>query len=309
MKADLLLRKMVFAVAGNPMVRRSFEKYGMRCGVSRFVAGETLSESVEKVRRLNGQGLLATMDYLGESVSTTEQAKEAEIMIIRTLDTIRHERLYANVSVKLSQLGIAVDPDFCMESMCRILETARTGNNFVRIDMEDSTLTGRTIDTFNKLLERYGVRHVGIVIQSYLYRSWDDLSELGRLGANVRIVKGAYREPKEVAYPSKKDVDGQYVRLVKAHMERGCYTAAATHDETIIGIIKRFASERGIPPDRFEFQMLYGISGNLQHKLVREGYRVRVYTPFGKHWYPYFTRRIAERPANLLFVVKGMVRR
>ncbi|HZG79060.1 MAG TPA: proline dehydrogenase family protein, partial [Paenibacillus sp.] len=224
------------------------------------------------------------------------------------LRRIEERKLNANVSVKLTQLGLGIDPKLCESLMTRILTEAQRACNFVRIDMEDSSVTQATIDLFRKLLARYGRKRVGLVLQSYLYRTEEDRKLLGALGANLRIVKGAYKEPKEVAYPNKKDVDDSYVRLVEAHLLQGCYTAVATHDEVIIEKVIAFAQRQGIARDRFEFQMLYGIATSLQLRLAQEGYRVRVYTPFGEAWYPYFARRIAERPANVWFVAKGLFR-
>lgn len=308
MSWDGFLRSAVLTIAGNRAVRSFFQSYGMRLGVSRFVAAEQLEETLEAVLRLHRQGLMATLDYLGESVTERRLAVEAADQAVAVLRRIRERRLNANVSVKLTQLGLNIDPVFCEEQLVRILDEAEKTDNFVRIDMEDSSMTQATIELFVKQLERYGKRRVGLVLQSYLYRTEADRARLGALGANLRIVKGAYKEPKEVAYPDKRDVDNNYVRLVQAHLLEGAYTAVATHDEIIVEKVMHFVREQGITADQFEFQMLYGISASLQLRLVRAGYRVRVYTPFGEAWYPYFTRRIAERPANLWFVVKGMFR-
>nr|WP_275983938.1 proline dehydrogenase family protein [Paenibacillus hamazuiensis] len=291
------------------MVRRFFYKYGMKLGVGRFVASETLDGTVEKVKELNRQGLAVTLDYLGESVTDAGLAEEAANMVLRVLETIDRNRLDANVSVKLTQLGLLIDPALCSANMERIVTEAKSRGSFVWIDMEDSKVTSDTLGIYKGLLKRFGSRFVGIVIQSYLYRSIPDIRELGRLGAPIRIVKGAYKEPPEVAYPDKKDVDASYLKLARLHMGNGNYTAIATHDVSIVAEIKRYVRERGMGTDQFEFQMLYGISAGLQRQLAEEGYRVRVYTPFGEHWFPYFTRRIAERPANLWFVAKNLLRR
>jgi proline dehydrogenase len=306
---ESLLRKAIFAVAGNRRVRSIFEIYGMRVGVSRFVAAESLEDTVQRVQSLNGEGLMVTLDFLGESVANKALARQAADMVVLTMKTIRKYGLQANVSVKLTQLGLQIDPYFCLQNMHRITAKAKELGQFVRIDMEDSFVTGETLDIFQILLHKYGKEHIGIVIQSYLYRSEQDLRKLGAQQVNVRIVKGAYKESADVAFQSKKDVDANYMKLVERHMENGCYTAVATHDEKLIRKVKRFVDERKITRDRFEFQMLYGVAGKLQRRLVKEGYRVRIYTPFGKQWYPYFTRRIAERPANLWFVIKSMFRK
>jgi len=308
MALDNMLRGAVLSVAGNRVVRSFFRKYGMRLGVARFVASEQLEEALDVVLRLNRQGLMVTLDYLGESVTERALAEDAANQAVLTLRRIAERKLNANVSVKLTQLGLAIDPAFCEAMMSRILDEAERTGNFVRIDMEDSSVVQATVDLFEKLLKRYGPKRVGLVLQAYLYRTQADRARLGAQGVNVRIVKGAYKEPKEVAFPRKKDVDANYVRLVEAHLTQGCYTAVATHDEAIIKQTIQYARKKGIEPNRFEFQMLYGIASELQLRLVRDGYRVRVYTPFGEAWYPYFTRRIAERPANLWFVVKGMFR-
>ncbi|WP_274362268.1 proline dehydrogenase family protein [Paenibacillus thermotolerans] len=306
---DSFMRSAVLTVAGNPAVSGFFQKYGMKIGVARFVAAEQLEETIRVVRGLNEQGLMATLDYLGESVSDRRLAAAAADKAIEVLSAIRKHGLHSNLSVKLTQLGLAIDPEFCLEQMKRILDEAERTNNFVRIDMEDSPVTQVTIVLFVRLLQQYGKERVGLVLQSYLYRTQEDRERLGALGANLRIVKGAYKEPKEVAFPNKADVDANYVSLVEKHMLQGAYTAVATHDEAIIAKVIAFAKERGISRDRFEFQMLFGISTSLQLRLAGEGYRVRVYTPFGEMWYPYFTRRLAERPANVLFVLKGLFRK
>lgn len=306
---DRLLRKTVLMVADLAPVRWLFLKYGMKLGVDRFVAAETLPETLEKVRGLNEEGMLVTLDYLGENVLDPGQAEETAALISSLFPAIEQHSLQANVSVKLTQLGLKLDPGLCLKHMERIVNAAAAHRNFVRIDMEDSSVTQETIDVFRSLLNRVGTKRVGLVLQSYLYRSERDAERLGGADQlNLRIVKGAYREPPDVAYPDKRDVDAAYVRLVQEHLTRGGYAAVATHDPEIIEKILMFTKSSGISRDRFEFQMLYGIAGELQRKLVQDGYRVRIYTPFGNLWYPYFTRRIAERPANLWFVAKHMLR-
>jgi proline dehydrogenase len=306
---DTLLRKIVLAAASRRLVSRLFQKYGMKLGVRRFVAAETVEDTVDAIKRLNGDGLMATLDYLGESVTDRSAAIDAAQAIKGLFQMIHDHRLDANVSVKLTQLGLNIDEHFCLQNMDEIVAEAVKYNNFVRIDMEDSGVTQLTIDLFEKLLDKYGKDRVGLVIQSYLYRSAKDAKRLAQRGVNLRIVKGAYNEPRTVAYPAKRDVDESYRSLVQNHLARGCYTAIATHDTRIIKDTLRFIEQRNIPRTQFEFQMLYGIASGLQRELADEGYRVRVYTPFGRHWYPYFTRRIAERPANMLFVLKGVLRK
>lgn len=296
-------------VANTRAVSGLFRKYGMRMGVARFVAAERLEETLNIVSRLNRQGLLVTLDYLGESVHESEAAVKAADQAILMLRRIQEQRLSSNISVKLTQLGLCIDRALCLQQMRRILDEAVRTDNFVRIDMEDSSVTEATIDLFEELLVQYGAKRVGLVLQSYLYRSAGDRQRLGKRRANLRIVKGAYKESKEAAYPAKADVDENFKRLVEAHLRQGCYTAIATHDERLIQHVLSFVSRRQIPKERFEFQMLFGIAASRQLKLAKQGYRVRVYTPFGEQWYPYFTRRIAERPANLLFVVRGFFRK
>ncbi|MEI7027426.1 proline dehydrogenase family protein [Paenibacillus sp. y28] len=308
MGVDLLFRKAVLSTAQRPRVRRWFEKHGMNWGVQRFVAGRTLEEAIGRVRRMNRDGLLVTLDFLGESVEDREQAAAVGQVILEMLDEMNRRRLKCNISLKLSQLGLLVDEQLCREQLETIVGRAKDEGNFVRIDMEDSMLTDRTLSLFKHLLELYGPMHVGTVLQSYLYRSEQDAEELTALGANLRIVKGAYREPKQIAYASKEAVDASYLRLVNMSLDRGRYVAVATHDSKLIDRVIRYTQEQHIPSDRFEFQMLYGIAGGLQRQLADAGYRVRVYTPFGEQWYPYFSRRIAERPANLWFVVKNLWR-
>lgn len=304
-----LFRRAVLRLSEQELIKRWFQKYGMRLGVSRFVAAETLEEALVKVRKLNEQGLAATMDYLGESVLDPRLADEAAKQIIAMLRAIHENGLQAHVSVKPTQLGCSIDPAVCLKHMETIVAAASYYRNFVRIDMEDSTLTGETLRMTEALVKRFGKQHVGTVVQAYLYRSPADLDQLGELDANVRIVKGAYKESAAIAYPDKKDVDRQYVELVKTYLSDGHYTAVATHDPHIVEAVKQFALRQNLPKTDFEFQMLYGIASKLQLELAGEGYRVRVYTPFGKMWYPYFARRIAERPANLLFVLKGLLLR
>lgn len=309
MAFDAFLRRSVLGIANLGIIQTWFKRHGLSMGVSRFVAGETLEATIGQVKKLNGEGLLATLDLLGESVYEQQSAEASAAQIIQTLDAIDLHQLKSNVSVKLSQLGLCMDENLCLQLMRRICEKAQQSGNFIRIDMEDSALTQKTIDVFIRLLEEFGNDTVGLVIQSYLYRSLTDVNELGKRGANLRIVKGAYQEPPELAYPHKKDVDLNYLSLVKLHLSNGCYTAIATHDESMIEPLKAFTEAQHIPKEAFEFQMLYGIRPALQRQLVREGYRVRIYTPFGDQWYPYFTRRIAERPANMWFVLKGLIRK
>ncbi|MCC2685816.1 MAG: proline dehydrogenase [Paenibacillaceae bacterium] len=309
MPGSSLFRQAVLALAGNRLISRVVRRFGMRLGAGRFVAAESLEAALVKVREMNSEGLMVTLDYLGENAQDPQLAEEAARMAIRALEKIDESRLNATVSVKLSQLGLKLGYDEALKNLRKVVEAARKHRNFVRIDMEDSSLTEATVRMFERLVEVYGTSHIGIVIQSYLYRSERDVRRLAARGANVRIVKGAYREPDTIAFPDMRDVDANYLKLVRHLLRKRCYTAVATHDEAIIDTVKLFADQEGIERNRFEFQMLYGVAGSLQRRLVDEGYRVRVYTPFGREWYPYFSRRIAERPANMFFVLKSLFRR
>jgi proline dehydrogenase len=272
----------------------------------RFVAGEDLHDAVEAIRQLNAKGISASFDHLGESITAEEETRKEVDEYIRVLTAIEQESLDSNVSVKLTQLGLDIDRELCLENTRRIVEAAAERRNFVRIDMEDSARTDVTLDVFSRLRSQFN--NVGIVLQSYLYRTEQDAKEMFKIGARVRLCKGAYDEPAEVAFPDKRKVDENYINLMKLLLTSGIYHGLATHDEAIISESKRFARERGITADQFEFQMLFGVRRDLQEQLVREGYRVRVYVPYGLYWYPYFMRRLAERPANVWFVLKNMMR-
>ncbi|OEF99239.1 proline dehydrogenase [Vulcanibacillus modesticaldus] len=306
MAFDQLWRKTVLTVAANKVVTNFVSNYGMRLGAKRFIAGESLEQAAEVVKKLNNEGLLVTIDHVGESVTTKTEAIEAADEAIRIFDIIDKYKLNANVSIKLTQLGLKIDPELCYDNLDRIVETAKKYNNFVRIDIEDSPVVQITIDLFKRVLKKYGKEHVGLVLQSYLYRTENDVRELGKLGASLRIVKGAYKEPESVAFPLKKDVDENFNKIVAIHLKSGNFTAIASHDEKIIEETKRFVKENNISNDLFEFQMLYGVRSGLQRQLVKEGYKMRVYVPYGKEWYPYFSRRIAERPANGLLILKSL---
>jgi proline dehydrogenase len=281
----------------------------MRTGgfARRFIAGETIEEAIDALRVLESRGLLLTLDYLGESVKTTAEADAATIEYRRILQTIVDSGIERNVSLKLTQLGLDVDRATCVDNLRRILDPATEHGFFVRIDMENSTYTDVTIQVFETLWKQ-GYTNVGLVFQSYLTRTIDDVARINALGARVRLVKGAYKEPKAIAFQQKQDVDDAFVRLMKVLLDQGTYPAIATHDPKMIDATKRYAAEKGYASDRFEFQMLYGIRRDLQSALVKEGYRMRVYVPFGEQWFPYFMRRLAERPANVGFVLKSLFR-
>ena len=274
----------------------------------RFVAGEDLDGAVTAVRALNARGITASLDLLGESVHNETEARDTGREYLRILDRIEREKLQCNVSLKLTAMGLDISEDLCVAVTQSVLERARQYDTFVRLDMEGSAYTERTLRLFEDRLYPSYKENVGIVLQSYLYRTFDDVQRANRLRARVRICKGAYQEPATVAYPEKKDVDANYVKCMQALMLEGNYPGIATHDEAIIAEAKRFAKEKGIASDRYEFQMLYGVRRDLQDQLVREGYRMRVYVPFGTQWYPYLMRRLAERPANLAFITGSVMR-
>ena len=274
----------------------------------RFVAGETLDSALAAVRALNAKGITASLDLLGESVTNESEARQTGKEYLRILDRINAEKLDGNVSLKLTAMGLDISEDLCVAVTQAVLERAQQYGTFVRLDMEGSAYTERTLRIFEDRLYPSYKENVGIVLQSYLYRTMQDVQRANQLRCRVRICKGAYQEPVSVAYPEKKDVDGNYIRCMQALMLDGNYPGLATHDEAIIREAKRFAKEKGISTDRFEFQMLYGVRRDLQEQLVREGYRMRVYVPFGTQWYPYLMRRLAERPANLAFITGSVVR-
>ncbi len=275
---------------------------------NRFVAGETVDTAMAAVRELNAVGITASLDLLGESVHNEAEARVTAKRYVDMLDRIADEALDANVSLKLTAMGLDVSEDLCLRLMDEVLARARDHGTFVRIDMESSAYTQRTLDVFENRLYPAFRDHVGIVLQSYLYRTMADVEDAIRLRARVRLCKGAYKEPDTVAFPDKKDVDDSYVRAMRLLLTRGNYPGIATHDEEIIDEVRRFALEQGISRDRFEFQMLYGVRRDLQQQLVEDGYRMRVYVPFGTQWYPYLMRRLAERPANVAFLTGSMVR-
>ena len=275
---------------------------------ARFVAGETIDSALEAVAALNAKGISASLDLLGESVTNEAEARETGRQYLTLLDRINARQLNANVSVKLTAMGQDIADALGVEVVREVLARAKQYGSFVRLDMESSAYTDRTLDTFEQALYPDFRDEVGIVLQSSLRRTLDDVERANRLQCRVRICKGAYLEPAEVAFPDKADVDKQYVAAMHRLMQHGRYPGIATHDEVIINEAKRFAKAEGIAPDRFEFQMLYGVRRDLQEQLVRDGYRMRVYVPFGTQWYPYLMRRLAERPANIAFMAGNIMR-
>ncbi len=295
-----MLRRAILAAADSPRIQRFVARYGMRLGAARFVAGETFDEAVVVLRRLNEQGLRTNTTLLGEHVTGPDEARSVAGAYDAILRRIAAEGLQTNVALKLTHLGVLLDEELAYGLLEQLVAEAAALDNFIRIDMEDSRLVDTTLRIYRRLREA-GHENVGTVLQSYLYRSEADLESLLPLKPNLRIVKGAYREPPEVAYPKKADVDAAYRRLVERSVAEGGFTAVATHDERLI----EHALNLGAGSDRMEFQMLYGVRGQLQLDLVRRGRRVLVATPYGPDWYPYLMRRLAERPANLLFFVRN----
>jgi proline dehydrogenase len=291
------------------MLKTLASRYGMRARggfARRFIAGERIEEAIETAREIEQNGFLVTLDYLGESVASIAAADTATRAYIGVLERIADAGIERNISLKLTQLGLTIDRATCVDNLRRVLDAATAKGFFVRIDMEDSPFTAVTLEVFETMWQQ-GYRNVGVVLQSYLPRSEADAARMNALGARVRLVKGAYNEPKDAAYQSKADVDAAFVRIMQLLLANGTYPAIATHDPAMIDATRAFAAARGIDASKYEFQMLYGIRRDLQNSLIREGLRVRVYVPFGREWFPYFMRRLGERPANIGFVVRGVL--
>jgi proline dehydrogenase len=275
---------------------------------TRFVAGENIDEVIPFIRQLNSENATASFDHLNESVGSAAEAEQEVLEYLNILAKIDEQRIRSNVSIKLTQFGLGLDPELAYQNARRVVVEAERRGNFVRVDMEDSSVTQVTIDIFKRLRAEFGLNTVGIVLQSYLYRTLADAQELVKLPARIRICKGAYNEPPEVAFPEKKDVDANYIKVMQLLLASGIYHGIATHDPKMIDATLEFATREGIGKEKYEFQMLYGIRRDLQHQLARDGFNVRIYVPYGKHWYPYFMRRLAERPANMWFVMKNLAK-
>ena len=305
---DALSKASFHALASSSILQRLASRYGMagpRSFARRFIAGETLEEAIAAARAVEARGLAITLDYLGESAATLEAAEAATCEYLRIVDTVAASGITRNISLKLTQLGLGLDHDRCLRNLRRILDRARAHEFFVRIDMENSPYVEETLQIFETLwAEEFS--NVGVVLQSALRRSETDLRRLNALGARIRLVKGAYKEPPDVAWQLKADVDAAYIRLMEVLLREGRFPALATHDTAIIAAAQTFATTHGIAPDTFEFQMLYGIRRDLQASLAAAGYGMRVYIPFGREWFPYFMRRLGERPANIGFVLRGI---
>jgi len=302
--ANATLRKGILAAADSPRVQRLVRRHGMRLGAGRFVAGETLDECLAVLRRLNDQGLHANTTLLGEGVLEPGQTEAVVRAYSEVIDRIASEGLRANVALKLTHLGLEIDEELAYANLRQLLERG----SFIRIDMEQSQFVDATLRIYRRLRDD-GFENVGAVLQAYLYRTPTDLDAVVTLAPNLRLVKGAYLEPPDVAYPRKDDVDAAYTRLLERMLAEIGHTCIATHDERLIQHAIRYADEHGIDRERFEFQMLYGVRPQLQLDLVRRGYKVLVATPYGPEWYPYLMRRLGERPANLLFFVRNTFRR
>ncbi len=302
-----MFRELLFRLSQQPRLKSVATRNGIaRSMASRFVAGETLPEAIEVVRQINARGMSATLDHLGENVSSRAEAIRDTDATRILMDEIETAAVNCNASVKLTQLGLDLDEELAFENIVRVVEQAALYDNFIRIDMESSEYVERTLRLFARLHEKH--RNVGTVIQSYLYRSGADVERLIDMGARVRLVKGAYLESVEVAFQRKGDVDENFIRLMKMLLADGTYPAIATHDEDMIAATKQYARIQKIEPSRYEFQMLYGVRRDLQTRLVAEGHNMRIYVPYGTSWYPYLMRRMAERPANVMFVLGNIAR-
>jgi proline dehydrogenase len=302
------LRRILLYLSHHPGLRRRAEtSFLARRLASRFVAGDTLEDALRVCTKIREEGITATLDYLGENVTSLAEAAACRDVYCRMLRSMKAAGLEPNVSLKLTQFGLDLSPEACEANVAQLVETAAEIGGFVRVDMESSAYTDRTLSLVTRLYARFGA--CGTVIQAYLRRSARDVNCLAHERIRVRLCKGAYLEPPEVAFPDKRDVDRNYLELARTLLADGRYPAIATHDPKMIGSVRQFASAQGTAHDRFEFQMLYGIRRDLQRQLVQDGYRLRLYIPFGEGWYPYFMRRLAERPANLIFLLKNLGRR
>ena len=301
---EAVMRNFFQFLAKNKRMNQWAKKYGWHVGAQRFVAGESIEQTIVKIKELNEGGRSVTLDHLGEFVTSEEEARQFTYMCLKALDAIVAANVSSHLSVKLTSLGLDISHDLCLENMEKIVLKANEHRIFVRIDMEDYFHCQMIIDLFKQLRSKYD--NVGIVLQAYLYRTEKDLEQLTTIAPNIRFVKGAYKETSEVAFPNKADVDENYMNIVKQHLINGQYAAIATHDERMICKLKEFMVEKEIKRERFEFQMLYGIREDLQKQLVDEGYKVRVYVPYGTDWFGYYMRRLSERPANVWFVVKNV---
>ncbi|WP_027956403.1 proline dehydrogenase family protein [Halobacillus kuroshimensis] len=301
---EKVMRNFFLFLSKNRFFTKLAKKYGLRFGAGKFVAGVSVPDAVRTIRILNDQGMAVTIDHLGEFIDSEAEAREAAEGCIAAIEAIAEYHLDSQLSLKLTSMGLDISESLVMENMRKILGAAEKNDVFVTIDMEDYERCGRTLKIFKQLREEYD--HIGTVLQSYLYRTVEDIESLDEYSPNLRLVKGAYKESAKVAFPDKKDVDDNLKKIIRIHLMNGHYTAVATHDDEMIEYTKKLVEDGGISKDQFEFQMLYGIRVERQKELVEEGYKMRVYVPYGNDWYGYFMRRLAERPANVAFVLKGV---
>ncbi|MDQ0171679.1 proline dehydrogenase family protein [Paenibacillus tundrae] len=301
-----MYRKTLLTVAGNKAVENLSIKYGKKLA-GKFIAGNTLEEALEEIRILNNKGIMATLDHLGEGITRLSEAALYRDEYLRLVDGIARQQADSNVSLKPTQMGLALDPEEGYQNIRAVAAQAKSHDLFVRIDMEDSPFTQATLDIVRRL-HGEGLVNTGTVLQAYLHRTVEDTRDMIREGIRLRLVKGAYKEPAAVAYQNTSEVIEQFKLMIRHHLDQGVYTAIASHDDHIISWTKQYAKDRGISPDAYEFQMLYGLRMSEQERLAQEGYRIRCYVPYGTMWYPYYTRRLAEKPANLWMVVKNMFR-
>lgn len=303
---EALTRNFFLYLSKSNTLNHMAQNWGGNFAAGKIIGGIDFKSSIPFIRSLNQQGLSVTVDHLGEFVDSAEVARQRTEECVKTIKMISHEGLDSQVSLKMTSLGLDIDDDLVYRNMIRILEVAEQHQIMVTIDMEDETRCQKTLDLFKEFRQKY--EYVSTVIQAYLYRAEQDIDDLNELHPNLRLVKGAYKESPKVAFPDKKDVDENYKKIIQKHLLNGNYTAIATHDDAMINYSKKLVQEHQIPTSQFEFQMLYGMRTQTQLDLVKEGYKMRVYVPYGKDWYGYFMRRLAERPANISFVFKGMVK-
>ncbi|MFZ3576729.1 proline dehydrogenase family protein [Virgibacillus sp. DJP39] len=304
---EKLMRNFFLFLSKNKVLTKLAKKYGLRFGAARFVAGVDIDHAATKIKEINEKGYVVTIDHLGEFIDNEKEARESVEECIHAIEVIDEQKLDSQVSLKLTSMGLDVSEELVMKNMRDILDAGKKHGVTVTIDMEDHERHRKTMDIFKELKKEY--ENLGTVLQAYLYESEDDLDELNEFNPYLRLVKGAYKEAPEVAYPVKKDVDDNYKKIIKKNLLNGNYTAIATHDEVIIDYVKELEEELSLSREQFEFQMLFGIRKDLQKKLMDEGYKMRVYVPYGNDWYGYNMRRLAERPANVLFVLKGVFKK
>ncbi|MCH7803244.1 MAG: proline dehydrogenase family protein [Acidobacteria bacterium] len=304
----MLFRTLILKLAQSEALMNFIAHMGRRSGLAgRFVAGESIEEAMPVVQELNDKGIVTSLNLLGEEVSDKNEAERSTQSYISLLKAIHENRVESNVSIKLTQLGLGIHRQVCEKHLRAILDTARALNNFVRIDMEGSRYTQDILDLFQQTFSLYP-NHVGVVIQAYLYRSEEDVRQLSPLGCNIRLCKGAYMEPADIAFPKRQDVDRNFIKLLELLLLSPSYTAIATHNVSMIEHAHRFTAQHDVPLSHYEYQMVYGVGREYQNQIIRRGNKMRVYVPFGTHWAPYLVRRLAERPANLLFLLKSLFR-